>query len=89
MHFLFIPVLNSVKDIAWGLEELGHKVTILENTVFDPNSSNASNNTILKESLSFLRVDYVISPCFIPDIADICFANRTDVRICNAYCLYI
>lgn len=77
MHFLFTPVLNSVKDIAWGLEELGHNVTILENTIFDPNSSDAVNNKILHESLSLLAVDYVISPCFIPAIADICFAAQT------------
>lgn len=77
MNFLFTPVLNSVKDIAWGLEELGHKVTILENTLFDPNFSDTVNNKILKETLSLSDVDYVISPCFIPDIADICFAVHT------------
>ena len=77
MKFLFTPVLNSVKDIVWGLEELGHNVIVLENTIFDPNSSDANSNKVLSETLSLLDIDYVISPCFIPSVANVCYESDT------------
>ena len=72
MKFLFLPLLHSVYDIPWGLTELGHSVSILEDIVFDPSYENPIHNELLSQELSSAPPDYVISPCFIPAAADIC-----------------
>lgn len=73
MNFLFIPIINSVFDIPFGLRELGHNVQILENVAFDPNITDKSQNQILSHTLSKATIDYVISHGFIPSVSDICF----------------
>ena len=73
MNFLFIQTINSIYDIVWGLELLGHNVTIFEQTQFDPNNSIESDNIAFSNFLYSNKYNFVISYLFIPAISDCCF----------------
>ena len=73
MNFLFLQTINSIYDIVWGLELLGHNVTIFEQTQFDPNNSIESDNIAFSNFLYSNKYNFVISYLFIPAISDCCF----------------
>ena len=72
MNFLFITTLNSIFDIPWALENMQHKVHVLNSIPFDPNDSKEEQNDNLKTHLRNNHYDYAISYLFIPSISDIC-----------------
>ena len=73
MDFLFVPSHNSIFDIPWALQQMpSHTVDILDNSAFDPNVPDDTQNQILKEQLIQKYYDCVISYLFIPAVSDLC-----------------
>lgn len=72
MNFLFVPAHNSIYDIPWALQHMGHTVDVLNSIPFDPNKSVAEQNEYLSTHLSSNHYDFVISYLFIPAVSDIC-----------------
>ena len=72
MNFLFVPTHNSIFDIPWALQNMGHSVSLLDTTPFDPNQPITEQNDFLKTHVRNNPYDFIISYLFIPAVSDIC-----------------
>ena len=78
MYFLFISVKNSIYDMAFVLESMGHKLTVIDNYEFDPlNVHPVDELQIVETHLSTHKYDYVISYLYVTTISDLCQKYRT------------
>ncbi len=72
MHFLFIDVKDSIKDIVWALLELGEQVDIYPGAQFDPLNPKEEEFEALELFLAEHDFNCLISYLFVPGVSDIC-----------------
>lgn len=73
MKFLFVLAKDSVFDIPFSLEYMGHSVTTLDHHPFDPINLNDTEPLMpVEETLAKDSYDYVITYLFIPILSDLC-----------------
>lgn len=73
MNFLFVLTKESVYDLPFTLEHMGHNVTVLDQYAFDPvNVTETAPLVLIKDALTNAHYDYVISYLYITLISDLC-----------------
>jgi len=73
MNFLFVLTKNSIFDIPFALEHMGHTVTTFDHHPFDPvNLSHTEPLVPIEKALCSNQYDYVITYLFVPILSDLC-----------------
>lgn len=77
MNFLFVLTKESVFDLPFTLENMGHTVTVLEQHPFDPvNLTNIEPIALVESALHQKDYDYVITYLYITLISNLCEKYR-------------
>ena len=73
MYFLFISTKDSIFDMAFALESMGHQLMVMDNYQFDPlNVHPVDELQAVETHLSTHKYNYVISYLYITTISDLC-----------------
>lgn len=71
MNFLYVHIKNSIFDLAATILELGHRLSVVDNVIMDPNKPEESHRPHIIHSIETVRPDYIISYLFVPMVSEI------------------